>query len=280
MMTHKKRPAVDWIRWARKPFLFIFYSLGAVIFAGLEKLEALLAGRSVPRQPGSVADRLTITFTAGAGSHDLILPFVPLFEEDAKWIKLRPDSVFADLRRDSASLSLKSHIYGKGIPEGPYRVASIAALAPQKEMAEFFTLLRDAGLAIGISSVLATRRSAVVPHAKGVLRRMAVGSRNLELSPAHGGERLMGEGAAAAIEFMRGGGDYHHLFIAGSMTEPEKCPGLVERLRDLGVSISAYACLLIARMELVPIFLLERSSDESRMEDSALLLIWREAPAA
>jgi hypothetical protein len=273
MSARKKRPAVEWYRWARKPFLYVFYSLGALCFMGIEKLEEFLGGKGAPARPAVLTEKLTVTFSPEGDNADLIMPFVPLFGGDSKWIKLKPEYIFRDLRQGGAALKLTGHIYGRNTPEGPYKVAGTVFLSSQKEVAAFIRELIKRGPPLNVESVLETRRTGAVPHAKGLLLKMAVGSRKTELSPVRGGERLIGAGLDQTAAFLDRGAEYKHLLIASGGPEAGFFLDAVDERGKSGMRLSVYACLNLSLEVLVPIFLLEAPSDKIKMEDAALFLL-------
>lgn len=283
MSARKKRPAVEWYRWARKPFLYAFYSLGALCFIGFEKLEAFLGGKSAPSRPAPLTEKLTVTFSPEGDKADLIIPFVPLFGGDSKWIKLKPEYIFRDLRQSGTTLKLTGHIYGRNTPEGPYKVAGIVFLSSQKEVAAFLRELIKKGPPLTVGSVLETRRTGAVPHAKGLLLKMAVGSRKTELAPARGSERLIGAGLEQAAAFLDRGAEYKHILISADGPEAGFCLDAVDERGRSGMRLSVYACLNLSLEVLVPIFLLEPPVEKVKMEDAALFLLElpeEEAPPA
>jgi len=273
MSARKKRPAVEWYRWALKPFLYAFYSAGALLFFGFEKIEAFLGGRSTPARPAPLTEKLTVTFGAEGDKADLIIPFVPLFGGDSKWIKLKPEHIFRDLRQSGSTLKLTGHIYGRNTPEGPYKVAGIVFLSSQKEVAAFLRDLAKKAPPLTVGSVLETRRTGAVPHAKGLLLKMAVGSRKTELAPARGSERLIGAGIEQTAAFLERGEEYKHLFIAAGAADGARCLDVIDDRGKLGKRLSVYACLNLSLEVLVPIFLIEPPAEKVKMEDAALFLL-------
>ncbi|MEI6632446.1 MAG: hypothetical protein WCP22_01370 [Chlamydiota bacterium] len=273
MSARKKRPAVEWYRWARKPFLFAFYSLGAICFLGFEKIEAFLGGKIAPTRPAPLAEKLTVTFNSEGDKADLIIPFVPLFGGDSKWIKLKPEYVFRDLRQSGSTLKLTGHIYGRNTPEGPYKVAGIVFLSSQKEVAAFLRDLVKQGPPLTVGSVLEIRRTGAVPHAKGLLLKMAVGSRKTELAPARGGERLIGAGLEQTAAFLERGAEYKHLLISADAPDAARYLDAIDDRGKSGMRLSVYACLNLSLEVMVPIFLLEPQMEKMKMEDAALFLL-------
>ena len=273
MVSRKKRPMVDWLRWARKPFLYIFYSLGAGLFFALEKLEELLGGKALKATQRPAARNLSITFTADEEDADLVLPFVPLFSNDNRWIKLAYERILRELRRDRHSIRLPGRSYGKGISEGPYTLGAFVLLASQKEVALFLRGLSDEGYSFQITSALATRRTGGIPHPKGLLLRMAVGSRRIELTLARGGDGILGVRPEEVIRYLDMGVEYHHLFLASTMADTEKCFELIDSRVKEGMKLSLYAALSISFSTLIPIFLIEPPEEKKQMEDAALLLV-------
>lgn len=273
MMSRKKRPIVDWLRWARKPFLYLFFSLGAGFFYALEKLEELLGGKTLRTRPSSAGRNLNVTFVAEEDDATLVLPFIQLFSSDNKWIKLPYERILRELRRDRRLLKLPGRAYGKGISEGPYEVNAVALLASQGEVALFLRRLNEAGFPFRVGSVLATPRTGGLPHAKGLLLRMAVGSRRIELAIAKGADRIVGEKPEQALRYLENGVEYHHLFVAVASEDTEKILELIDSRGAEGLVLSLYAALNSSFGTLIPIFLLESSEEQKRLEDAALLLI-------
>ena len=273
MSARKKRPAVEWYRWGRKPFLFAFYSLGALCFLGFEKVEAFLGGKTASTRPAPLAEKLTVTFSPEGDKADLIIHFVPLFGGDSKWIKLKPEYIFRDLRQSGTTLKLTGHIYGRNTPEGPYKVAGIVFLSSQKEVAAFLRDLVKQGPPLTVGSVLETRRTGAVPHAKGLLLKMAVGSRKTELAPARGSERLIGAGLEQTAAFLERGAEYKHLLISADAPDVARYLDAIDDRGKSGMSLSVYACLNLSLEVLIPIFLLEPQMDKMKMEDAALFLL-------
>lgn len=270
----RKRPAVEWLRWARKPFMLAFYSLGALLFFGLERLEAILGGKTVATvKPNPLSRKLTVTLSVEGENADIVMPFVPLFGGDSKWIKLKSEYVLKNLRYDGRAITLTGHLSSSSIPEGPYNVAAIAFLAAQRHVQSFLNDLSRAGAPLTINSVLATRRTGAVPHAKGLLLKIAVGSRKLELAPVKGGEGLAGSGAEIMAAFLPQGGEYHHLFIAADSSEIGKCLEVITAKGSGEMKLSVYACVNLGLDLMVPVFLLEPPPEKVRMEDAALLLM-------
>lgn len=273
MSARKKRPAVEWYRWVRKPFLYAFYSLGALCFIGFERLEAFLGGKTVSTRPAPLTEKLTVTFSPEGDKADLIIPFVPLFGGDSKWIKLKPEYIFRDLRQHGNTLKLTGHIYGRNTPEGPYKVAGIVFLSSQKEVAAFLRELVKKGPPLTVDSVLETRRTGAVPHAKGLLLKMAVGSRKTELAPARGSERLIGAGIEQTAAFLDRGAEYKHLLISAGAPDSGFCLDAIDERGRAGMRLSVYACLNLSLEVMVPIFLLEPPTEKVKMEDAALFLL-------
>jgi hypothetical protein len=273
MSARKKRPAVEWYRLARKPFLFAFYSLGALCFLGFEKIEAFLGGKTAPTRSAPLTEKLTVTFSPEGDKADLIIPFVPLFGGDSKWIKLKPEYIFRDLRQSGSTLKLTGHIYGRNTPEGPYKVAGIVFLSSQKEVAAFLRELVKQGPPLTIGSVLETRRTGAVPHAKGLLLKIAVGSRKTELAPARGSERLIGAGLEQTAAFLERGAEYKHLLISADAPDAARYLDAIDDRGKSGMRLSVYACLNLSLEVLVPIFLLEPPMEKMKMEDAALFLL-------
>lgn len=271
-MAKKKRPLVDWLRWSRKIFFYTIYGLGALLFFILEKLESLLGGKVGPKQPVPLTKNLNVTISAEANSTDLILPFVQLFSSDARWIKLKSERVFKDLRQEQRSLVFTSRLQRKGIPEGSYRADEIAVLTSQKEMAVFLEELVASGVSLKIERLLSTRRTGSIPHAKGLLIRMAVGNSKLGLFSPKGGARLVQAGVRGLAEMLRKGFEYQHLLIAASTGGWEKLLSAVESRGNDKTQLSAYACLNIAERGLLPVFLVEPMGEKTQLEDAALLL--------
>lgn len=264
---------MEWIRWGRKPFLFLFFSLGAGFIQLIEKIEALMGGEFFHRKPGSATKNLLITFSGGEDDTELLMPFVPLFSSDNKWVKLKYERVLRDFRRNARALKLPGRAYGKSPSEGTYRVGTIALLSSQKEVALFLKRLRENNLSPKIGSILATRRSGAIPNPKGLLIRMAMGSRRLELIPARGGDKIVGAGLDDAVNYLSNGVEYHHLFLSIVLGDERKCVELISSRTDEEMKISLYGALNIQMDFVLPIFLLEPAERKSRMEDSALLLI-------
>lgn len=273
MSARKKRPAVEWYRWARKPFLYAFYSLGALLFLGFERIEAFLGGKVTPSRPAPLTEKLTVTFSPEGDKASLIIPFVPLFGGDSKWIKLKPEYIFRDLRQSGSSLKLTGHIYGRNTPEGPYKVAGIVFLSSQKEVAAFLRDLAKKSPPLTVGSVLETRRTGAVPHAKGLLLKMAVGSRKTELAPARGSERLIGAGIEQTAAFLERGAEYKHLLISADAPDGACCLDVIDDRGKSGMRLSVYACLNLSLEVLVPIFLIEPPVEKVKMEDAALFLL-------
>ncbi|MDD5557295.1 MAG: hypothetical protein PHN82_08605 [bacterium] len=270
----KKRPAVEWLRWARKPFLLAFYSLGALLFLGLERIEALLGGKASPAaKPAPLSRKLTVTLSLDEDKADVILPFVPLFGGDSKWIKLKAEYVIKNLRCEGGALTLTGHLSSSSAPEGPHRVDAVAFLSSQREVAAFLRELDAGRVPIAVTSVLSTRRTGAVPHAKGLLLKIAVGSRKIELAPVKGAEELSGAGAAAMADFFPKTGEYHHLFIAADTAAMDGCLSRIAAKGRDEMNLSVYACLNLALEVLIPVFLLEPPSEKVRMEDACLLLL-------
>ena len=182
----KRRPATEWIKWYRKIFLYIFYTLAEWVIVAVESVERFLSGEvSVFRKEHGRGEGDTIRVIADReiDYQRALPPLVELMRKTTRLCDVQFSEIMKGLDRRPRTISVAGSFPG---PPREFTFRTFGYLSTKGRALEIIKLLSGRGMEMEVLSAIAMKLADDGASIKAVLQSLSAQVRELRLAKMEG----------------------------------------------------------------------------------------------